>query len=112
MYTYLVLLELTLSLLSFMHKDPRSMLCFNVFFVILQKEIALYTASKFSYEFCSFDIDGDIAALFKVKLMKIILPFLGPFHSYQFNGVLLSTKKIKGVIIENPCLLDFRVCFC
>ena len=32
----------------------------------LQKEIALYTASKLSSEFCWFDIDGDINPLFKV----------------------------------------------
>lgn len=33
---------------------------------LLQKEIALYTASKLSSEFCWFDIDGDINPLFKV----------------------------------------------
>lgn len=33
---------------------------------LLQKEIALYTASKISSEFCWFDIDGDINPLFKV----------------------------------------------
>lgn len=41
----------------------------NFEFVILfclQKEIALYTASKINSEFCWFDIDGDIDSLFKV----------------------------------------------
>ena len=42
-------------------------------FLLLQKEIALYTASKFNGDFCWFDIDGDIDALFKVKFMKTIL---------------------------------------
>lgn len=32
----------------------------------MQKEIALYTASKINSEFCWFDIDGDIDPLFKV----------------------------------------------
>lgn len=32
----------------------------------MQKEIALYTASKVNSEFCWFDIDGDIDPLFKV----------------------------------------------
>lgn len=36
------------------------------FLFSLQKEIALYTASKLSSEFCWFDIDGDINPLFKV----------------------------------------------
>jgi hypothetical protein len=38
-------------------------------FILLQKEIALYTASKINSEFCWFDIDGDIDPLFKVKYM-------------------------------------------
>lgn len=33
----------------------------------VQKEIALYTASKINSEFVCFDIDGDIDSLFKVK---------------------------------------------
>lgn len=32
----------------------------------MQKEIALYTASKLNTEFCWFDIDGDLDSLFKV----------------------------------------------
>lgn len=32
----------------------------------LQKELALYTASKINSEFCWFDVDGDIDPLFKV----------------------------------------------
>lgn len=35
-------------------------------FSSMQKEIALYTASKINSEFCWFDIDGDIDPLFKV----------------------------------------------
>jgi hypothetical protein len=35
-------------------------------FLLLQKEIALYAASKANSEFCWFDIDGDIDPLFKV----------------------------------------------
>lgn len=39
-------------------------------FLILQKEIALYTASKINSEFCWFDIDGDIDPLFKVMFYE------------------------------------------
>lgn len=39
---------------------------FDIIFLPLQKEIALYTASKINREFCWFDIDGDIDPLFKV----------------------------------------------
>lgn len=39
-----------------------------------QKEIALYTASKFSSEFCSFDIDGDVDPLFKEYWCKKLHP--------------------------------------
>ncbi|MED6192213.1 Suppressor of RPS4-RLD 1 [Stylosanthes scabra] len=39
-----------------------------------QKEIALYTASKFSSEFCWFDIDGDIDPLFKEYWCKRLHP--------------------------------------
>jgi len=49
------------------------MVCLNVYFFVLQKEIALYTASKFNGDFCWFDIDGDIDPLFKVNFMKTIL---------------------------------------
>lgn len=58
------------------------MMCFNTFFLPLQKEIALYTASKFNGDFCWFDIDGDVDALFKVKVMKIIPPFIPTFSSF------------------------------
>jgi len=46
---------------------------FFFFFYFLQKELALYTASKFNSDFCWFDIDGDIDALFKVNFVKTIL---------------------------------------
>ncbi|XP_017427430.2 LOW QUALITY PROTEIN: suppressor of RPS4-RLD 1 [Vigna angularis] len=39
-----------------------------------QKEIALYTASKFNGEFCWFDIDGDIDPLFKEYWCKRLHP--------------------------------------
>ncbi|KAL2333468.1 hypothetical protein Fmac_014681 [Flemingia macrophylla] len=39
-----------------------------------QKEIALYTASKFKGDFCWFDIDGDIDALFKEYWCKKLHP--------------------------------------
>ncbi|XP_020230351.1 suppressor of RPS4-RLD 1 [Cajanus cajan] len=39
-----------------------------------QKEIALYTASKFNSEFCWFDIDGDIDPLFKEYWCKRLHP--------------------------------------
>ncbi|KAG5028907.1 hypothetical protein JHK87_012421 [Glycine soja] len=39
-----------------------------------QKEIALYTASKFNGDFCWFDIDGDIDALFKEYWCKKLHP--------------------------------------
>nr|XP_007156747.1 hypothetical protein PHAVU_002G013900g [Phaseolus vulgaris]ESW28741.1 hypothetical protein PHAVU_002G013900g [Phaseolus vulgaris] len=39
-----------------------------------QKEIALYTASKFNREFCWFDIDGDIDPLFKEYWCKRLHP--------------------------------------
>ncbi|XP_061351820.1 suppressor of RPS4-RLD 1-like isoform X3 [Gastrolobium bilobum] len=39
-----------------------------------QKEIALYTASKFNSDFCWFDIDGDIDALFKEYWCKRLHP--------------------------------------
>ncbi|XP_014509321.1 suppressor of RPS4-RLD 1 [Vigna radiata var. radiata] len=39
-----------------------------------QKEIALYTASKFNSDFCWFDIDGDIDALFKEYWCKKLHP--------------------------------------
>lgn len=42
--------------------------------LVLQKEIALYTASKFNTEFSWFDLDGDIDPLFKVMLNCFILP--------------------------------------
>ncbi|WVZ24465.1 hypothetical protein V8G54_003009 [Vigna mungo] len=38
------------------------------------KEIALYTASKFNSDFCWFDIDGDIDALFKEYWCKKLHP--------------------------------------
>jgi hypothetical protein len=49
--------------------------------VLLQKEIALYTASKFNSEFCWFDIDGDIDPLFKVRVMNLIPHFFDTFVS-------------------------------
>ncbi|KAL2962700.1 hypothetical protein AAZX31_17G159100 [Glycine max] len=42
--------------------------------VFYQKEIALYTASKFNGDFCWFDIDGDIDALFKEYWCKKLHP--------------------------------------
>ncbi|MED6182934.1 Suppressor of RPS4-RLD 1 [Stylosanthes scabra] len=39
-----------------------------------QKEIALYTASKFNGDFCWFDIDGDIDAVFKEYWCKRLHP--------------------------------------
>ncbi|KAL2522527.1 Suppressor of RPS4-RLD 1 [Forsythia ovata] len=39
-----------------------------------QKEIALYTASKFNSEFCWFDLDGDIDPLFKEYWCKRLHP--------------------------------------
>jgi len=36
---------------------------------MMQKEIALYTASKVNSEFCWFDIDRDVDPLFKVLLV-------------------------------------------
>ncbi|KAL4343737.1 hypothetical protein HN51_061997 [Arachis hypogaea] len=39
-----------------------------------QKEIALYTASKFNGDFCWFDVDGDIDALFKEHWCKRLHP--------------------------------------
>lgn len=36
----------------------------------LQKEIALYTASKVTSEFLCFDIDGDIDPMFKVIFLS------------------------------------------
>ncbi|KAK7263223.1 hypothetical protein RJT34_30810 [Clitoria ternatea] len=39
-----------------------------------QKEIALYTASKFNGDFCWFDIDGDIDAIFKEYWCKRLHP--------------------------------------
>ncbi|XP_027345118.1 suppressor of RPS4-RLD 1-like isoform X2 [Abrus precatorius] len=39
-----------------------------------QKELALYTASKFNSDFCWFDIDGDIDALFKEYWCKRLHP--------------------------------------
>ncbi|XP_027919337.1 suppressor of RPS4-RLD 1-like [Vigna unguiculata] len=39
-----------------------------------QKELALYTASKFNSDFCWFDIDGDIDALFKEYWCKKLHP--------------------------------------
>lgn len=39
--------------------------CF-LFYVYLQKEIALYTAFKVNSDFCWFDIDRDIDPHFKV----------------------------------------------
>ncbi|TKY70628.1 Suppressor of RPS4-RLD 1 [Spatholobus suberectus] len=39
-----------------------------------QKEIALYTASKYNSEFCWFDIDGDIDPLFKEYWCKRLHP--------------------------------------
>lgn len=35
-------------------------------YLFLQKELALYAASKMNVEFCWFDIDRDINPLFKV----------------------------------------------
>ena len=53
-----------------------------VFNLLLQKEIALYTASKFNTEFSWFDLDGDIDPLFKVIFNShIILP--RPWLSHQ-----------------------------
>jgi hypothetical protein len=48
---------------------------------LLQKESALYTASKFNSEFCWFDIDGDIDPLFKVRVMNLIPHFFDTFVS-------------------------------
>lgn len=41
-------------------------------FLIFQKEMALYTASKLINEFNEFDIDGDINPLFKVLMVSYI----------------------------------------
>lgn len=48
---------------------------------ILQKEIALYTASKVNTEFCWFDIDGDLDPLFKVIWLVF---FVGNFQRLCF----------------------------
>lgn len=42
-------------------------LTISTFILLLQKEIALYTASKINSEFYWFDIDGDVDPLFKVN---------------------------------------------
>ena len=42
----------------------------------LQKEIALYTASKANLEFSQFNIDDDVDPLFKVKIN-----LLNPLHN-------------------------------
>ncbi|XP_021908105.1 suppressor of RPS4-RLD 1-like [Carica papaya] len=41
---------------------------------MVQKEVALYTASKANSEFCWFDIDGDLDPLFKEYWCKRLHP--------------------------------------
>lgn len=70
---------------------------FNLFYYLfLQKEIALYTASKFNSEFCWFDLDGDIDPLFKVN---------------DYNGTfLISVNTSIKVLIMLIDYLEYLTC--
>jgi hypothetical protein len=50
----------------------------------LQKEIALYTASKANLEFSQFNIDDDVDPLFKVKIY-----LLNPLHNLSGASIKL-----------------------
>lgn len=63
----------------------------DIYLFLLQKEIALYTASKVNSEFCWFDIDGDIDPLFKVKFDMIDYISALPTQYY-----LLATDPFQG----------------
>lgn len=60
-----------------------------------QKEIALYTASKISNEFCWFDIDGDIDPLFKEYWVKRLHPKFVCEKVYRQPPLRESVKKGK-----------------
>jgi hypothetical protein len=61
---------------------------FSLPFYLLQKEIALYTASKANLEFSQFNIDDDVDPLFKVKIY-----LLNPLHN-------LSGASIKLLCVQ------------
>lgn len=56
---------------------------------ILQKEIALYTASRVNSEFCFFDIDDDLDPLFKVNWLTYI-SFSWWFSTVPLNNVFIA----------------------
>ena len=70
----------------------------------MQKEIALYTASKVNSEFCWFDIDGDIDPLFKVIIIHRDKdgPSIGPVGATapsnfkKFQKYFLTIKNFKN----------------
>lgn len=79
-------------------------------FLQLQKEIALYTASKFNSEFCWFDIDGDIDPLFKVKVMIFISPFFDTvvLNLVQLNVLWDTWTEQFGIMVSLPWHLNAR----